>query len=161
MAEVSVHLCDRVIPQVSVRQWVLSVPKRLRPHLAGDADLAGAVLRILLQVIEGALRESAREAPPDEARLGAVSFLHRFGSGLNPHPHFHLAVTDGLFTQKDAEGLTFHPAVDLDAETARSLTSIVQRPVVTRYQQKVRCSSPPPSGPRGCAPVDPCWGSTS
>jgi len=23
------------------------------------------------------------------------SFLHRVGSGLNPHPHFHLAVTDG------------------------------------------------------------------
>lgn len=86
IAEVSAHLCDRVIPQVPVRQWVLSVPKRLRPHLAGDADLAGAVLRILLRVIEGALRESAREAPSDEARLGAVSFLHRFGSALNPHP---------------------------------------------------------------------------
>lgn len=61
MAEVSAHLCDRVTPEVPVRQWVLSVPKRLRPHLAGDADLAGAVLR----------------------------------------PHFHLPVTDGLFTQKD------------------------------------------------------------
>lgn len=125
MCEVSAHLCDRVIPQVPVRQWVLSVPKRLRPHLAGDADLAGAVLRIVLRLIEGALRESAREAPPDEARLCAASFLHRFGSALNPHPPFHLGVTDGLFTHNDVEALTSHPAVDLDTETARSLTSSV------------------------------------
>lgn len=41
MAEVSAHLRRRVIPAVPIRKWVLSVPKHLRPHLAGDADLAG------------------------------------------------------------------------------------------------------------------------
>ena len=97
MAEVAAHLRDRVIPRVPVRQWVLSVPKRLRPALARDPDLAGAVLRILLRVIHRALQDTAGVPLPDEARLGAVSFLHRFGSALNPHPHFHLAVTDGLF----------------------------------------------------------------
>jgi hypothetical protein len=29
--------------------------------------------------------------------FGAVSFLHRFGSSLNPHFHYHLCVVDGLF----------------------------------------------------------------
>lgn len=59
-------------PAGARRQWVLSVPKRLRPHLAGDADLAGAVLRILLRVIDGALRESAPpmpRPPPGQAVL--------------------------------------------------------------------------------------------
>jgi len=29
--------------------------------------------------------------------MGAVSFLHRFGSSLNPHFHYHLCVVDELF----------------------------------------------------------------
>jgi hypothetical protein len=29
--------------------------------------------------------------------MGAVSFLHRFCSSLNPHFHYHLCVVDGLF----------------------------------------------------------------
>ena len=29
-------------------------------------------------------------------RLGAVSFLHRFGSALNHHVHLHAWVTDGV-----------------------------------------------------------------
>jgi len=35
--------------------------------------------------------------PAPRPRLGAVSFLHRFGSGLNRHAHLHAAVTDGVF----------------------------------------------------------------
>lgn len=30
-------------------------------------------------------------------RLGAVSFLHRFGSALNQHVHLHVCATDGVF----------------------------------------------------------------
>ena len=33
MAATAAHLVDHVIPHVPVRQWVLSVPKRLRPFL--------------------------------------------------------------------------------------------------------------------------------
>lgn len=31
------------------------------------------------------------------ARLGAVSFLHRFGSALNHHVHLHMCATNGVF----------------------------------------------------------------
>lgn len=50
MAEVAAHLSDSVLPAIPVRQWVLPAPKRLRPHLMRDADLASAILRILLRV---------------------------------------------------------------------------------------------------------------
>ncbi|MEJ2542208.1 MAG: transposase, partial [Gemmatimonadota bacterium] len=136
MAEVAAHLRDRVIPRVPVRQWVLSVPKRLRPTLARDPDLAGAVLRILLRVIHRALQDTAGVPLPDEARLGAVSFLHRFGSTLNPDPHFHLAVTDGLFARGHDDALTFHPARWLDADTARSLTPLVQGRILRLYVRR-------------------------
>jgi hypothetical protein len=72
-------------------------------------------------------------------RLGAVSFLHRFGSALNPHPHFHLAVTDGLFVREqvgDNGSLRFRPAADLNAERARALTPILQRRILRLYVRR-------------------------
>ena len=44
MAEVAAHLTDEVIPHLPVRQWVLSVPKRLRPFLHQTPEVASAVL---------------------------------------------------------------------------------------------------------------------
>lgn len=85
MASTAAHLTDHVIPQVPVRQWVLSVPKRLRYFLHRDPEVAGAVLHILLRALRRTLRERSPGAGP-ESRFGAVSFLHRFGSSLNPPP---------------------------------------------------------------------------
>ena len=44
MAEVAAHLTAHVLPHLPVRQWVLSLPKRLRPYLHHNPDIAGAVL---------------------------------------------------------------------------------------------------------------------
>jgi hypothetical protein len=96
MVETAAHLVDHVFPRLPVRQWVLSLPKRLRYFLRQDRRAVTAVLTILLRQVERALRESAPEGTP-EARLGAVSFLHRFGSALNEHIHFHCVVIDGVF----------------------------------------------------------------
>jgi hypothetical protein len=129
VAEVAAHLSDSVVPAEPMRQWVLSVPKRLRPSPMRDSEPASAVLRILLRAVRSELQASIRGPLPGDVRLGAVSFLHRFGSALNPHPHFHLAVTDGLFAREgdaDDPPLRFHPAVTLDAERARALTPILQ-----------------------------------
>jgi hypothetical protein len=38
MCNAAVHLTDRVLPDVPVRQWVLSVPFELRFLLASNAD---------------------------------------------------------------------------------------------------------------------------
>ncbi len=65
-----------------MRQWVLSLPKRLRPFLHHDPDIAGAVLRTFLRAVRTTLCHASPGAPRD-AQLGAISFLHRFGSSLN------------------------------------------------------------------------------
>jgi len=36
MCEVAAHLTDHVLPHVPARQWVLSVPTRLRPYLGTE-----------------------------------------------------------------------------------------------------------------------------
>ena len=84
MVEIAAHLVDHVIPPVPVRQWVLSLPKRLRGFLQRDAAVAGKVLRILLEEVERELRRHCPEAGA-KARTGAVGFSHRFGTSLNGH----------------------------------------------------------------------------
>jgi hypothetical protein len=121
MAEVAAHLADQVFPALPVRQWVLSVPKRLRYFLQRDADALSAVLHILLRVIETRLRE--RSACPG-GRLGAVSFVQRFGSALNAHVHFHCCVIDGVFTAGEGEQVQFCEAT---APTPEELTAVQQQ----------------------------------
>jgi hypothetical protein len=55
MEETAAHLVDEVFPQVPVRQWVLSFPKRLRYFLARDSDLLNHVLRVFLDGLVKAL----------------------------------------------------------------------------------------------------------
>jgi hypothetical protein len=87
MAEIAAHLADHVFPRLPVRQWVLSVPKRLRYFLQNDAAVQGAVLRLFLRVVERGLQEHSPGCGAS-ARIGAVAFIHRFGSSLNEHVHF-------------------------------------------------------------------------
>jgi hypothetical protein len=124
MAETAAHLVDHVIPHVPVRQFVLSVPKRLRPFLHHRPRTAGAVLHILLRALRATLREACPTAPRTAA-MGAVSFLHRFGSSLNPHYHYHLCVVDGLFEKIEgdtAQDPATHPETRLRFHEATALT---------------------------------------
>ncbi len=54
-----------------------------------------AVLHILLRAIAAYLRQGSGAG--SHARLGAVSFIHRFGASLNRHFHYHCWVIDGVF----------------------------------------------------------------
>jgi hypothetical protein len=80
-----------------VRPWVLAVPQRLRYFLERDAVLQGAALRLFLAAVEQCLRAHCPGSGRC-ARIGAIAFIHRFGSALNAHLHFHCVVVDGVFT---------------------------------------------------------------
>ena len=49
MVEEAAHLVDNVLPRVSVRQWVLSLPMPLRFRLAWDIDLKKRVMEIFVR----------------------------------------------------------------------------------------------------------------
>jgi hypothetical protein len=135
MVEVAAHLTDHVLPPLPVRQWVFSLPKRIRPFLPHDPRLAGDVLRVLLRGIRTTLRRASPSAPGD-AQLGAVSFLHRFGSALNPHFHFHVVVLDGVFSEGDDGSVTFHEATHLSADDVLRLERTLQRRVLRLFQRR-------------------------
>jgi hypothetical protein len=85
LVETAAHLTDHVFPRLPVRQWVLSVPKRLRYFMQRDGAVLNMVLRIFLRVIAQTLQtHSPGAAHMDKAGLhiGAIAFIHRFGSSL-------------------------------------------------------------------------------
>ena len=53
MAQSAAHLVDNVIPQVPVRQWVLSFPIPLRILFAAHPQLLTPVLQVIHRVITG------------------------------------------------------------------------------------------------------------
>src|SRR5439155_8218551 len=61
MADTAAHLVDCVLPEVPVRQWVLSLPFALRYRLAYDARLVRDVLHIFVAAVFGSLRRRARD----------------------------------------------------------------------------------------------------
>ena len=137
MVETAAHLVDEVFPQVPVRQWVLSFPKRLRYFLARDTDLLNRVLRIFLNSVEKALQSCCAEAP-DHARLGAVTFVHRFGSALNGNIHFHCCVIDGVFSAED-EALRFDQAI-LTHEAIAKVQAEVRERVLRLFKRRALLS---------------------
>ena len=79
MADTAAHLVDRVLPEVTVRQWVLSLPFALRYHLAYDARLVSEVIDIFVQAVFGSLRRRACEHSGIlRSQCGAVTFVQRF-----------------------------------------------------------------------------------
>ena len=113
MAEVAAHLVEHVFPVLPVRQWVLSIPKRLRYFLQRDPAALSAVLHILLRAIEARLREASH--CPD-GRLGAVSFVHRFGAALNAHVHFHCGIIDGVLAAAEDGPIRFAEVAALSVD---------------------------------------------
>ena len=82
MVETAAHLTDHVFPRLPVRQWVLSVPKRLRYFMQRDRVVLNMVLRIFLRVIAQALERLLRYCarPPfamDRLRKAGAALVYR------------------------------------------------------------------------------------
>ena len=65
-------------------------------------------------MVEQCLRARSPGSGP-AARLGAVDFIHPFGSSRNAHPHSHCVVIDGVFDAATTGGMIFTAATGLDA----------------------------------------------
>jgi len=135
MVETAAHLADHVIPRLPVRQWVLSVPKRLRYHLERDPAVLNAALHIFLTAIERVLRQHSPGASA-ASRLGAVVFIHRFGALLNTHLHFHCIVIDGVFEADAQDGVTFQPASGVDAPAIAAVQATVRKRLLRAVERR-------------------------
>jgi hypothetical protein len=153
MANVAAHLVDRVLPDVPLRQFVLSLPYELRRLAAFKADVLTALARIFVEAIFAEQRAGAKRAGVAGAQCGSVTFVQRFGS-LNLNVHFHVVAVDGVFSRDTGNRVRFHRATpptpnDLDAIVRR-----VHRRSMAWLRRHGYTDDGPPEG-RSDAPSEP------
>jgi hypothetical protein len=106
MCDAAAGITDRILPNVPIRQWVLSLPYELRGLAATKPDVLTALGRIFAEELA---RKTKRLTNVAGAETGAVSFPQRFGGSLNLHIHFHTLAVDGVF-EKHGDGVRLHEA---------------------------------------------------
>ncbi|MET3140153.1 hypothetical protein AAKU61_004542, partial [Undibacterium sp. GrIS 1.2] len=83
MVEKAAHLTDHVSPRLPVRQWVLSVSKRLRDFMQRDGAVPNMVLRIFLRMIAQALQSHSQgKRPTQPSSNDEMNAPHSFVSKL-------------------------------------------------------------------------------
>ncbi|MCJ7541527.1 MAG: transposase zinc-binding domain-containing protein [Desulfobacterales bacterium] len=87
-------LCEDVLKYVPHRQWVFSIPKRLRIYFMFDRSLLTKLSRCAWKVLNLYLTQAV---PYDDAKAGAAVAVQSFGDFQNFHPHLHVLATDGCF----------------------------------------------------------------
>jgi len=125
MGELAAHLVDGVLSGLPVRQWVLTLPFRLRYRLAYDHRLCRAVLGVFVRALLGFEQRRARVLGV-RGRAGSVTAIQRCGSALNANPHFHTLVAEGVFAEHPDGSYHFVPLREppSDVEVARLLAAV-------------------------------------
>jgi hypothetical protein len=139
MNDLACHLVQRVIPQVPTRQWVCSLPFRLRYLCGYDRELCAEVLGAFVGELRRSLAWRAKRllglASVAQAQTGTITFVQRSDSGLRLNVHFHVLALDGVYV-RDAETGTpvFHvlpaPSEDEVARVARRTAERVEQILV-------------------------------
>ena len=76
MADTAAHLVDRVLPEVPIRQWVLTLPYPLHYRCAWNARLTSEVLRCFLRSVFADQRRRARALfGIRKGQCGSVTFI--------------------------------------------------------------------------------------
>jgi hypothetical protein len=87
-------LLTNVLKAVPHRQWVFSIPKRLRIYFMYDRKLLAKLSKCGWDVIQTFLKSASSY---DDAMPGASIAVHTSGDFFNFHPHLHGIVADGCF----------------------------------------------------------------
>ena len=137
MADTAVHLVDRVLPEVPIRQWVLTLPYPLRYRCAWNAKLTGEVLRCFLRAVFADQRRRAkRDLGITRGLCGSVTFIQRFGSALNLTPHFHTIVLDGVYAGTPSQPGPFAPLPPPETEDVARVLAGTARRILRRLERK-------------------------
>jgi hypothetical protein len=138
MADTAAHLVDRVLPEVPIRQWVLTLPIPLRYRVAYDRDLCSAVLGAFLGTVFSFQRRRARRLLDlADGKTGSVTFIQRSGGAINLNVHYHVLVIDGVYAA--AEGTktpTFSPLPPPDDDEIARVTAAIAKRIVRLLKRR-------------------------
>jgi hypothetical protein len=108
------HIARDLCAPVTHRQFVFTIPKRLRIFFRFDRRLLGELPRLAWQTVLEVYRAvlDRRDVTP-----GMIAAIHTFGELVHWHPHLHALLTDGAF----APDGTFIALPELDDEPFEKL----------------------------------------
>ena len=109
---------------------VLSLPIPLRLLLAAQPELVTPVPQVVHYVITRHLIGQA-DLKVDEADIGAVTLIQRFGSAANLNIHLHCLVLDGVY-RRGADGEPVF--VEVPAPTGEALQAALHK-IITRMMK--------------------------
>ena len=130
-------LVDHVLPEVPIRQFVLTVPFPLRFPLAFDGKLLGQVLRIFTDTVAANYRKRMEDWGIADGQCGAVTVIQRANSDLRLSPHFHVLQLDGLYAPgRDGGAPIFHPAPGLTQEDVEAIVERASKRILRFLQRR-------------------------
>ena len=122
----------RVLPDVPLRQWVLSLPHPLRILCAFRPEALTLTLDAFVRAIFAFQRRRSRKFGLVGGRCGGVTVVQRFGSACELNVHFHTLIFDGVYVDGDSTGRPeFRP---LPAPTTSELAGVT-RAVVRKVRR--------------------------
>lgn len=131
MCNTGAVVTDNVLPEVPVRQWVLSTPFEIRLLLAANAKAYGELTRIFSEEVLAQYKCRAEDLAIQNCRGGMLCFQHRFGGSLNLNPHLHAIVVDGVFVRdqdsSSSAHATFHPLPPPEPVQLKDIAFLVHR----------------------------------
>ena len=130
MAETAVHLVDKIIPPVRIRQYVLSVPIPLRYWMALGKKLLAGVHKIFASEVESFYtRKNKKE------RSGSVCCVGRFGGALNLNVHFHLLQIEGVYEARSSKTPKFKKRKAPSGHDIKNLVMIIQEKIIKHLRR--------------------------
>jgi hypothetical protein len=125
-ADTAKHLLEEVIPEVPVRQWVLSMPYAFRFLLATRPEFLRAALAVYHRAINNFYLKKAKELKLQKSKTGAITCIQRFGSNLGLNVHFHTLYMDGVFQENYLGEEVFYEIIPTHAEVVQ-VTGILKK----------------------------------
>ena len=89
------RLNEEVLADVPHRQWVFTIPRRLRAYFRYDRSLLG---KLCHEAWETVRHVYALEVDSDGGVPAMIGAVQTYGSLVNFHPHIHALVAEGVFT---------------------------------------------------------------
>ena len=103
MCSTAANLIEDVLPDVALRQWVLTFPFQWRRRLAQDGALLSLLSRSFVDAVHAFYAKRAAACGARGAKSGAITVVQRTSSDLRLNPHLHVVFLDGTYHERDAE----------------------------------------------------------
>ena len=138
MADGAAHLVDHVVPDVPVRQFVLTLPPAVRMLCAFRPDALSLTIGAFMRAVFAFQRRRARHAglATDGGRCGAVTVVQRYGSACELNVHLHSIVLDGVYVDESDGRPGFRPLPAPTKAELHTLTATVARKVTRALRRR-------------------------